>query len=406
MAERMRPKGPLEGDYAKPGGGYGGYPFKDRFRRSGGDNSRDRRSPADIEEIRKAGEFSGLFKKPFKPKGYRPERGFKIPNVPPRRPGKLAPFGAPVGRGSEIGDYKDNDPMGVFRPAGYRLPGLPEPDYHWGPYDCGITNRLASRTDNGWLSPESTFACAPGQVFNTDHSPLEYGDDIIIPSVSGGGMPSITLGRRNASILAPRMTLIEHWGWANPVPTGAQPMPFYPPEVGPVPGLKPPEPEPDLAKPSPGAGPGPKGDPDPETRRPPAGDPPLPPPVPQYPDADGEDEKWKFYYGPLWKLYGWLTELSDFIDCFEKSMYGKADKKSGLHKRLLNMMYEMYYRPPNAQQFGEMTSCLYANGATDSMIGKWAKMADQITKSPYYKRPVGPTAGYGGVGKGGPSVRF
>lgn len=435
MSEKMRPKGPLEGGYSPLGGGYGG---------------RDLRPKGDIDLLREMGRNSPP-RGPFRPKGYRPERGFKFPKTGPSSPGKtpggvgligplngffglgdglkFRPDRGPGEPGSRRNDPKKkkrrkpskmdkrekgdgnprSGPAGVVRPAGYNLPGMPAPDYHWGPHDCGVTNFMASRTDNGWLSPESSFACAPGQVFNTDHSPVEYGDDFVIPAINGGGMPSVTLGRRNNSVLAPRMTVIEHFGWANPQPTGPQPVQYRPPAVGPIPGLKPPRPEPaGHGEPSPGAEPPPHEKGDPPLDKPDG--PPIPPHKNYPPDADGPKGKWRFKYGPLWKIYGWLTELEDFLECYEKSVYGpERARKAGqkpLQERMLDLAYNMYYTPPTEQEFADMTACMYSNGASDAAIGKWSKMADEITKSPYWKSPYGPTAGYGGVGKGGPSVRF
>lgn len=96
-------------------------------------------------------------------------------------------------------------------------------------------------------------------------------------------------------------------------------------------------------------------------------------------------------------FYGRLTELKDALKCIEKNTKGYRPK-GGLFNRMSNLAGHIYARPHSVDWVG-VGKCLVANHVEDAVIGKVNQLANQITRSPYWVRPVG-------VGRGGFSMRM
>lgn len=112
------------------------------------------------------------------------------------------------------------------------------------------------------------------------------------------------------------------------------------------------------------------------------------------------EEKHKFPgYGIIGDVYGTLTEIKDGLKCVEKNVRGfRIPKGAGLAQRIHAVGQYMYERP-HTVDWGGITKCMIANHIEDKVIGKVNKLANQITKSPYWTRPVG-------VGTGSWAIRM
>lgn len=195
------------------------------------------------------------------------------------------------------------------------------------------------------------------------------------------------------------------------------PWPYVPPIVPPIPEIPPfpgPTPQP-VPVPIPGPGPvNPVPSPVPEGgpifRLPPAPELPVyPAPRPQpkperhYPNPPG-DQKRKIPYGGLehWiyslykkggNIYGGFTEIGDMLDCFEKNVKDKRYKRGGpLHERIQRAAAYIEANPMGVN-WGSFLACMAEENAKDWIIGKFNELARNITKHPYYRRPVGPGTG-------------
>lgn len=394
-------RSPLENE------GYGDYKYKPKGAAGRYDPTWTKKGPKY--------KYPGYAGKP--PKGKKPKPMYrndpkgkwpgKLPGTGKRYPTKIpggfqfSPFGLFDPRGWPGNQFWGTAPRHI-KGAGYEFEGYPPPDYHWA-VSCDPAlgdGQLASRVDNGWLSPSGPYECATGQVYNTFHPGVYYGDDFTLPTMNGGGMPSVTLGRRYGTVVF-RMQLIEHWGWAIPVAPGPVDVKWSPPKLGPTPGWKPPAPEWE---------PTPKHPPDPYSPPPRGGGggPPVKGPKPPYigpdghknlpPSDPGPNRKWKIPKNPWGDIYGILTELGDYMDCLEKAFYGKTHRQrtSGryrpLQERMLQLAIDLWNKPDQMWWEGAV-SCMVINGAQDAAIAKFGDLAKEITKSPYWVRPVGPGAG-------------
>lgn len=111
-------------------------------------------------------------------------------------------------------------------------------------------------------------------------------------------------------------------------------------------------------------------------------------------------KKWKFPdYGIPGDIYGWLTELKDGLKCFEKNLAGhRIPKGAGLAGRVHAAAQYAWLNPEKLDAPG-FIKCLVYNHFEDKAIGKANQLANRITQSPYWQRPVG-------VGAGSWSVRM
>lgn len=200
--------------------------------------------------------------------------------------------------------------------------------------------------------------------------------------------------------------------WQRPFP-GTQPIPFNgmlpSPVVQPLPGTGIP-PQPTTRT---------RGYPKPETDGfpAPAGRP-LPIPgtkpgsqyVPPYvdgghPELPGKEKtKWKVPHIKVGDFYGWLTEIKDGLKCFEANLDKRVStsgkvysayrrpKGGGLDDRLIKAATFAVENPDKVDWAG-FIECLVYNNIEDKIIGKANQLANRITKSPYWQRPVGVGSG-------------
>lgn len=295
--------------------------------------------------------------------------------------------------------------------------GVPGGDFY--PYDMSGFTRLCRDLPPPyghikWSSNDPNLPCGtPSQVPNTFN-----GSGVAIPT----GMRWVSYGKTNPG--ATRMPLSEQWyrpdALTSPrpyvAPPGVQwPLPV-PAVVQPIPGTAtPPKPQGETKgyprnRPRYAEAPKPYVDIDPEVK---PGSKPTPdkPPVHTRLPAVGE-EKWVIHDGLIGQLYGWLTELKDGLECFEANMegyvrktpniiqYGKAkpSKERQLHHRAIRAAMWVYEHP-NQVDWEGFGKCIQEEGLKDRVIGTANKLANRITKSPYWVRPVG-------VGRGAFAQRF
>lgn len=376
--------------------------------------------------------IGNLLEKPFEPKSKRAlfKRPPIVPYSGPLAAGKLAYNWLGPGKvlnmlssGFQVLDYLN--PAKYTGPKAYVLPWAYT--YHWGMYDCGVTTKFLGRTDGGALD-EFVFACLAGQIPQFGNIGVGGGTDIgnlggtITLPVGTDMRSSLTIGRWNGQNPPVRMTLVEHWYYpfTSPGVLGQPvPIPLVPTYGQPTPTLRPPTPAGDIET---GYGPGPKPvggpkplpdnrrtlrpdvgpEPDPVTRAPPHG-PPLPPYIepetghPNLPDKKGR-KKFKIKYGKAGKLYGFLTEIGDALDCVEKHFNAPTGPKlaGGMAGRALRLADAIYHNP-NALDVPNFLACMIEQQLQDKLIGKASGLANQITKSPYWVRPVGVDAGHWAV---------
>lgn len=175
--------------------------------------------------------------------------------------------------------------------------------------------------------------------------------------------------------------------WERPVPRPAPDIPTLlepkPRIVQPMPAtLKPPEPwgEPEIVQPR---------------DRPPNRGRPRPPYVvdghPMVPDKPGRTKAKLRGDSLVHQIYGGLTEIGDTMDCAEKALYGRT-KSGPLQERMLQLASDIYENPKQFNTLGFL-KCMIYNNISDAVIGKANKWANNITKSPYWVRPVGHGAG-------------
>lgn len=171
--------------------------------------------------------------------------------------------------------------------------------------------------------------------------------------------------------------------WERPAPA---PAPDIPTLTEPKPQITQPMPA-DLAPPAPAFGPQTH-----QPRKPPAGR--VPPYVqdghPNVPDKPGRT-KWKVPRQWVGEIYGGLTEIGDAMDCAEKAMYGKV-QKGPLQDRMMQLAQDLADRPKDFRTLSFL-KCMVVNNLSDAVIGKANKLANRITKSPYWVRPTGVGAG-------------
>lgn len=115
--------------------------------------------------------------------------------------------------------------------------------------------------------------------------------------------------------------------------------------------------------------------------------------VPQLPRPGEEKHKFPVKHLPG-DFYGFLTEIKDGLKCFEKGL-GKdyrRPKGGGLHNRVEAVAVYIRDKPHKVDWRG-IIECLIYNQAEDWVIGKANSLANQVTRNPYYTRPVGVGAG-------------
>lgn len=345
---------------------------------------------------------------PGAPSGFRtPRSGVHLPPVVDSpfarnvlRAGQLARmlgrFG-PVGRAIDLAGYA----MDLWQVT---QEGVPGGDFY--PYDMSGFTRICRSQDPPyghikWSSNDPHLPCGtPSQVPNT-----WIGSGVAIPI----NMRWVSYGKTNPG--ATRMPLSEQWYREDGL---TSPRPYVPP-----PGLQWPLPVPAVVQPMPGTATPPA--PSSQERsqpRPRAVTRPLPRPYEEplpsgIPGGGGPgspgthvrhpspgEEKWVLKDPWIGKIYGKLTEMGDALDCLEDNMkgYRKPRDDNGLDQRMIRAAAFLYQHPNDVDWKG-FAKCMVVNNVKDAVIGKANQLANRITKSPYWKRPVG-------VGRGGFSQRF
>lgn len=206
--------------------------------------------------------------------------------------------------------------------------------------------------------------------------------------------PNTTLRRA-----AMKLKVCTHGGFTGPPGLRYDPRVYIPAKVAPQPGtVVPPRSWPDpypmpalRDRPSARARRGPR--PGPRTKPSPywSGPPQHPVPVKTLP-RPGERKQKVEYPWFADEIYGPLTELGDGLKCFEKNAKGLKSQGKGLHNRLAAASLHAWYRPNDVDWQG-FFKCLVLNHFEDKIIGKANKLANNVTKSPYWVRPVGIGAG-------------
>lgn len=261
---------------------------------------------------------------------------------------------------------------------------------------CSMPNPVWTKVR--WAAFDPNLRCGlSGQVWSGD-APAP-GTPINVPA----GVRWFSFGP--TSTFGMRMRLGTQWGRSTPGPDVI-------PWVGPTPGVVQPMPH-ALAPPAPW--PDPYGPPqrdrerrrDPRRRTAPRGRTrvrtkpapyqPVPPYTPVKTLPRPGEEKRVIRDPWIGDFYGKLTEVKDALKCIEKNTKGYRPQ-GGLFTRMANLSGHIY-RNPHSVDWRGVGSCLVANQIEDAVIGKVNKLANQITKSPYWKRPFG-------VGRGGFSVRM
>jgi len=116
--------------------------------------------------------------------------------------------------------------------------------------------------------------------------------------------------------------------------------------------------------------------------------PPYQPPGSDHPHLPTKGEKKKIVYDPrIAKLYGWLTGVKDGLKCYEEAM--NIRPKGGLHDRLWRAAEKTIKDGATTEELYAFVECLVINNYQDKLIGKANQLANRITKSEYWVRPVG-----------------
>lgn len=116
--------------------------------------------------------------------------------------------------------------------------------------------------------------------------------------------------------------------------------------------------------------------------------PPYQPPGSDHPHLPTKGERKKIVYDPrIAKLYGWLTEVKDGLKCYEEAM--NIRPKGGLHDRLWRAAEKTIQKGATTEELYAFVECLVINNYQDKLIGKANQLANRITKSEYWVRPVG-----------------
>ena len=311
--------------------------------------------------------------------------------------GKLARKLSPVGRALDVGFQL----LDLWQQTD---PGNPQGGYDFGPasMNCCFQNDTKDALTTVALSSTpcglgSLINCGlSGQLYSQGfpHTPWVYGDPI--PTNTTTRYMGVYLGRRHGLPSIPRMVLREIW-WLDRGPTG--PYPTSIPWKDPSPAVTQPMPA-NLTPPQSYPDPYPRERTRPRTR-PRAGVRTKPAP---YNDGNTPtpgrtlpkpgEKKWKFPdYGIPGEIYGWLTEIKDGLKCFEKNLRGhRIPKGGGLHERIYMAAQYAYLHPDRLDGAG-FIKCMIANHFEDKLIGKANQLANKITQSPYWQRPVGVGAG-------------
>lgn len=300
--------------------------------------------------------------------------------------------------------YKYNMELSGFEllkecpPAGGTFCGVPVVPY------CGPDEVVK------WTSNDPNLSC--GTVGQTGYLPISTAT---IPNsnvgwVSYGPTNHGTIGRMQIrlqwrKVVTSQPMVLGPWQYPQPIPAVVQPIP------GPA---TPPEPayeEAGYPEPTRQPGVSPRPGVKPGTKMPPYWNPGTG--VPNLPKPG--EEKWVLKDPKIADIYGKLTEMGDALDCFEKNSYqwkgskigdgkiirhekkGRASKDP-LHERLLRAAGRIAYRPETVDWAGFL-ECMVIENAKDEVIGRANKLANRITRNPYYKRPVG-------VGRGAFAQRF
>ena len=155
------------------------------------------------------------------------------------------------------------------------------------------------------------------------------------------------------------------------------------------------EPKPNIVQPMPGTLAPPEPAFGPQTHQPRNPPPARVPPYvqdghPNVPDKPGRT-KWKVPRQWVAEIYGGLTEIGDAMDCAEKAMYGRV-QKGPLQDRMMQLAQDLADRPRDFRTLSFL-KCMVVNNLSDAVIGKANKLANRITKSPYWVRPTGVGAG-------------
>lgn len=109
------------------------------------------------------------------------------------------------------------------------------------------------------------------------------------------------------------------------------------------------------------------------------------PPLP----GNWEKKAYALLTGPVGKAYGALTELGDAMDCLVGAIKGgKGSPGKTLQERAAYIV-----RNREKIDFPEFVMCMATQNFKDAVIGRVSGAADSITKDPYWRRPVGPSAG-------------
>lgn len=134
--------------------------------------------------------------------------------------------------------------------------------------------------------------------------------------------------------------------------------------------------------------------------------------VPNLPHV--KERKWVLRDPRIADWYGKLTELKDGLGCYEMAI-GIDRPEGGLHERIMKAAERTVelldwqkldrhtQRRTQWSDWGRrlqtFLECIAVENAKDEIIGRANKLANQITKNEYYRRPVG-------IGRGGFSVRM
>jgi len=340
-------------------------------------------------------------------KWYGPQKNLGQPSMW-QTGGKLAKWGwkgarrlSPIGRALDLGFQlmdlwqvtQEEDPF--YMPSGWSLRcqnGL-------GPFN---KYRMAVGPNNQCVQ---VFTCTlNGQVYDGDWGP---GSKIVLPDVPPHSklltVAALSFGPASLSGMRfnMRKTITACWpnqlgGQIGPKP---DPLEWRPRITQPMP-VTPPKPAPDpLGRPKsdPRTRPMPSLAGKPRTRTKPSPYYPNPPSTPVKTLPKPGEEKWVLRDPWIGDFYGKLTEVKDALKCIEKNTKGYRPK-GGLFARMANLSAHIY-RNPHSVDWRGVGDCLVANQIEDAVIGKVNQLANQITKSPYWVRPVG-------VGRGGFAVRM
>jgi len=234
---------------------------------------------------------------------------------------------------------------------------------------CDVVTHITGRWGCGLLNPSQFATVQANYPVTTRSAETWYG-----PTVNGGpSQCEIATKNRYRSLIL----------WERPAPA---PAPDVPTLTEPIPGPTQPMPA-DLAPPAPAFGP--------QTHQPRKPPPAKAPPYvvdghPMVPDKPGR-KKWKPSRQAVADIYGGLTEIADAMDCAEKAMYGKV-QKGPLQDRMMELAQDLADRPKDFRTLSFL-KCMVVNNLSDAVIGKANKLANRITKSPYWVRPTGVGAG-------------